>query len=277
MRWIGILFLFFSIGLLAQTKPSKVQVAEALGDTLFNNEDFVGALKQYNKVAKTTKLKTTDQRKILYKRAVCYFYLGEFDKALADLKIFIPENQDLPRARILRAFIYRELGEPDKQLEDLNAVLEWDAMNIDLLKWRAGLLVELGENEEALAELKTIRRFGTDEEVELYIGLSHYALENPDSALYHFDQAILLNGGYLPAYQYAGSVCLEQEAYALALTYIDLALRLDAQNIELLFYKGIALVELGRKDEGCRLLNRAFYKGIDDAGGYLEEYCFPKE
>ncbi|MBL7845082.1 MAG: hypothetical protein JNK44_14555 [Cyclobacteriaceae bacterium] len=277
MRWIGILFFLFSVGLFAQTKPSKVQVAEALGDTLFNREDFVGALKQYNKVAKATKLKTVQQRQILYKRAVCLFYLGEFEQALADLKVFIPENQSLPRARILRAFIYRELGELQLQLDDLNQVLEWDAMNIDLLKWRAGLLVEMGENEQALVELKAMKQWATDEEVELYTGLAYYGLEKPDSALYHFDQSILANGGYLPAYQYAGSVCLEQGAFELALTYINLALRLDGQNLELLFYKGVALVELDRKEEGCRLLNKAFYKGIDDAGGYLEEYCFPKE
>ncbi|MBX2957877.1 MAG: hypothetical protein KF846_17050 [Cyclobacteriaceae bacterium] len=277
MRWIGILFFLFSVGLFAQTKPSKVQVAEALGDTLFNREDFVGALKQYNKVAKATKLKTVQQRQILYKRAVCLFYLGEFEQALADLKVFIPENQSLPRARILRAFIYRELGELQLQLDDLNQLLEWDAMNIDLLKWRAGLLVEMGENEQALVELKAMKQWATDEEVELYTGLAYYGLEKPDSALYHFDQSILTNGGYLPAYQYAGSVCLEQGAFELALTYINLALRLDGQNLELLFYKGVALVELDRKEEGCRLLNKAFYKGIDDAGGYLEEYCFPKE
>ncbi|HRJ29219.1 MAG TPA: hypothetical protein PLV21_18895 [Cyclobacteriaceae bacterium] len=277
MRWIGILFFLFSVGLFAQTKPTKIQVAETLGDTLFNRQDFVGALKQYNKVAKATKLKTPEQRQILYKRAVCLFYLGEFERALSDLKVFIPENQSMPRARILRAFIYREMGERQLQLDDLNAVLEWDQLNPDLLKWRAGLLVEMGDNVQAIAELKAIKQWGTDEEVELYMGLAYYALEKPDSALYHFDQSIMLNGGYLPAYQYAGSLCLEQEAYELALTYITLALRLDAQNVELLFYKGIALVELGRKDEGCRLLNKAFYNGIDDAGGYLEEYCFPKE
>ncbi|MBX2946120.1 MAG: tetratricopeptide repeat protein [Cyclobacteriaceae bacterium] len=277
MRWILLVFIFFSAGLLAQPKPTKIQVAEALGDTLFSREDFVGALKQYNKVVKATKLKTPEQRQVLYKRAVCFFYLGEFEKALADLKVFIPENENLPRARILRAFIYREMGEQQLQLDDLNEVLDWDSMNPDLLKWRAGLLVEMGENEQALAELKLIRQWAPDEEVELYSGLAYYALEKPDSALYHFDQAILLDGGYLPAYQYAGSLCLEQEAFELALTYINLALRLDAQNSELQFYKGIALVELGQKEEGCRLLNKAFYKGVDDAAGYLEEFCFPKE
>ncbi|MBX2962295.1 MAG: tetratricopeptide repeat protein [Cyclobacteriaceae bacterium] len=277
MRWIVVLLIFFYTGLYAQTKPTKIQVAEALGDTLFNHEDFEGALRQYNKVIKSTKLKTFEQRQILYKRAVCFFFLGDPEKALTDLSIYIPENTNQPRARILRAFIYRELGEPERQLEDLNEVLAWDSMNPDLLKWRASVLVELGRNEQALEELRIVRLWKNDEEVELYTGLAYYALEKPDSALYHFDQSILLNGGYMPAYLYAGSLCVEEGAYELALTYLNLALRLDGESLELQFYKGIALVELGRKEEGCKLLNRVFYKGIDDAGGYLEEYCFPKE
>jgi len=261
----------------AQSKQSKLKTTEALGDTLLTRQEYAGALKQYNKVAKATKLKDSEARQILYKRALCYFYLGDYDKAIADLDVFIPENENIPRARILRAFIFREIGELETQLEDLDEVLDWDPLNLDLLKWRAGLLVELGKNEEAVTELKKIKQFGTDEEVELYLGLAYYALDYPDSSLSRFDEAIAINGGYLPAYIYAGSLSLEQGAYELALTYINLGLMLDRGNLQLTFYKGIAFVELDRKDEGCSLLNKAFYGGLDDAGDYLQQYCFPGE
>lgn len=279
MKWLNFLvvLLVLALGANAQTKSSKLKETETLGDTLLNRQDFAGALKQYDKVAKATKLKDTVARQILYKRALCYFYLGEPGKAIADLNIFIPENPTMPRARLLRAFLYRELGELEPQLEDLNEVLAWDAMNVDLMKWRAGLLVEMGKNREAVTEFNKIKMWGADEEVEMYLGLAYYGLEEADSAIMHFDQAISINGGYLPAYMYAGSLSIEQGAYELALSYIDLALRLDSKNLQLLFYKGIALVELKQKDEGCRLLNQAFYGGIDDAGDYLEEYCYPKD
>ncbi len=272
--WIGLIVIFLTGYAQAQSKPSKLAVTEALGDTLLNRQDYTGALKRYNKVVKTTKLKNADDRQILYKRALCYFYLGAYEAAVADLNIFIPENPESIRARLLRAFLYRELNEPELQLEDLNEVLEWDAFNVDLLKWRASLLVELNQNREALDELKKIKLWGTDEQLELYLGLAYYGLNEPDSALAHFDEAIAINGGYLPAYMYAGMLALEQDAYALALSYIDLALMLDAHNMQLLFYKGIALIELKRKDEGCRLLNRAFYGGIEEAADYLADYCY---
>ncbi len=279
MRYFGLLVVvLLSIGFAqAQSKPSKIAVAEALGDTLLNRENFVGAIKQYNKVAKATKLKTAENRRILYKRALCYFYLSEYDKALADLDIFIDENQNLPRAKILRAFIFRELGENERQLADLNDVLDADQFNIDLLKWRAGLLVEMEMHREAVSELKKIKLWGTDEEVELYLGMSYYGLNEPDSAITHFDAAIALNGGFLPAYMYAGMLSLEQQAFPLALTYLNLALMLEPNNLQLKFYKGIALIETDKKDEGCSLLSKAFYGGIDEAGDYLKEYCYPSE
>jgi tetratricopeptide (TPR) repeat protein len=279
MRQLACIGIFlFTISLtFGQSKPSKIQLAEALGDTLAQQENFSEALKQYAKVIKSTKLKTKQDRKILYKRALCLFYLGEYEKALSDLNVFIPENEDAPRARLFRAFVYRELDDLENQLADIQYVIEQDPMNPDLMKWEAGLLVEMGKNEEAVVAFKQIKRWGTDAEVEFYLGLAYYGLNNADSAIFHFDEAIAINGGFVPAYNYAGALCLEEGAYELALTYINLALRLEADNPQLLFYKGIALVELGKKDEGCSCLNRAFYKGVDDAGGYLEEFCFDAE
>lgn len=270
-----IVFVLAAVFVQAQSKPSKIQVAETLGDTLLGRQDFAGALKQYNKVAKLNKLKDVEARHILYKRALCYFYLGEFDNAINDLNVFIPENPNLPRARMLRAFLYRETGDLEAQLADLNEALEWDALNIDLLKWRAGLLVEMGKNKEAIPELKKIRAWGKDEEVELYLGLAYYDSNEADSAIFHFDEAIKINGGYLPAYLYAGSLSIEQGAYTLALTYINLALMLEPDNTQLQFYKGIALAETGDKDEGCKYLNKAFTSGLTAAGDYLAEYCYP--
>ncbi|HCR53096.1 MAG TPA: hypothetical protein DIW27_01675, partial [Cytophagales bacterium] len=56
--------------------------------------------------------------------------------------------------------------------------------------------------------------------------------------------------------------------------YLNMALRLDPENLNAQFYKGIALLELDREEEGCRLLAKAFYAGEDDAGDYLKEKCY---
>lgn len=256
----------------------KWSALEALSDTLLNNQQFEQALNKYNKVlAMQKKARYNESSLVLYKRSVCFFYLGEFKKALADLNVFIPANPSFYQARLLRAFIYRQFSDIEKQLEDVNQILAVDPYNIDLLKWRAGVLLETGEYRKSQDDLLKVKEIQTDEEVELYLGLSWYYLQNPDEALNHFNKAIQLNGGYVPAYQYAGILCVEQEAFSLALTYLDLALRLEPENFQLVYYKGVALVESGKTDQGCRFLNKAFYSGIDQAAGYLMEFCYKIE
>lgn len=276
MRIPALFFLMLiASGVFAQQKWSAL---ETEADTLLNNQQFVQAIGKYNKVISLQrKAKYTGPAVTRYKRAVCLFYLQEFDLALSDLNFFIPKNPDFHQARLLRAFIYRELRNPEKQLADINEVLAVDPWNIDLLKWRAGVLLETGEYEKAQADLLKVQEIQNDEEVELYLGLSWYYLDDADEALRCFNRAIELNGGYVPAYQYAGMLCVEQGAFSLALTYIDLALRLEPGSPQLQFYKGITLVELGKTDEGCRFLNKAFYAGIDEATGYLMEFCYKVE
>lgn len=276
MRRLLLLFmvLLVSVGYCQQ----KWSALETEGDTLLNNQQFLQAIGKYNKVVSLQrKAKYSGASLVRYKRAVCLYYLQEFNLALTDLDAFIPANPSFYQARLLRAFIYRERGNPEKQLVDINEVLSADPWNVDLLKWRAGVFLETGEYARAQADLLKVQEVRTDEEVELYLGLTWYYLDNPDAALNQFNKAIALNGGYAPAYQYAGILCIEQDAYELALTYVDLALRLEPGNTELTYYKGIALVETGKTDEGCRFLNKAFYAGIDEATGYLMEFCYKVE
>ena len=213
----------------------------------------------------------------VYKRAVCYYSVGEFANALKDLDVFIPKYSDVPQAKLLKAFIYRELGDNEKQLANLSAAMEVQPPSADLLKWRGLLYLQSDAFPLSKKDLILARVLGDDPEVETYLGLTYYNLHQKDSAFLSFDKAIELDANYLPAYLYAGSVCIDDGEYAKGLQYVDLALRVDPKNKDALFYKGIALVELKRTDEGCSCLNRAFYAGMDDAADYLKEFCFQVE
>lgn len=247
---------------------------EVEGDTLLNREDFEGAIEIYNKVVELSKLKDTESKGVLFKRAICFYNLGEFQKALDDLNVFIPEYPAFPRARYLRAFVNRELGNTQAQLDDINHLIEQNPANPDLLKFRAGIYLESEKYPEAKTELLKLQKLTNDEQIETQLGFIYNNLSDPDSAYLHFDSALSLNGGYSPAYMYMTSLCLEQEAFELALTYVDIGLRLEPGNQQLLFYKGIALAESEKLDEGCSILARVFHNGMDQAGDYLKQYCY---
>ena len=281
-RTFRLAFLLILISETALAQAPRWKAVEAEADTLYNHQDFAGALKLYSKAIDANKLKDgqyedKDVYNCLYKRAVCYYSTQEYTKALKDLELFSPVYPKAPQPRLLKAFIYRELNDIDKQLVNLQEAMELIPPNADYLKWRGLLYLQKNDYVHAIKDVKAARDFQDDPEVQTYLGLCYYNLDKKDSAYMSFNKAIEMDATYIAPYLYAGSVSLQDGAYDRSLEYLNLALRLDPKNKEALFYKGAALVELKKFDEGCSCLNRAFYAGFDDAVDYLKEYCYEVE
>lgn len=273
--FFGLLTLCITLSANAQSEQWKG--LEAKADTLMAHEDAAGALILYSQIIDITKLKDPQAYPVLYKRAVCYYSLGQYEKALEDVNRFSLQYPDFEQAKILRAIIFREQGKAQEQVDALSDILKADPQNPDMLKWRASAYLETQQNIEARRDLFAAQKIQNDSEVQLYLGLSYYYDNKPDSAITCFDNAITLDKNNTAPYLYAGSLCLDQEAYDLALTYLDKAQQLDPENVTIQFYKGIAYTEKKNFSQGCRLLKRAFDGGIDDAGDYLKEYCYGME
>jgi tetratricopeptide (TPR) repeat protein len=271
------LFLFLVFASSAAAQNEKWEKWETEGDTLAAQGRYAEAVKLYTKVVEASGLKERTGYSSLYKRAITYYSMSEFNLALSDLNKFIKAYPDFPQARLLRALVHKELGNEEDQLKDLEEALQSQPGNAMLLKWRASIYIENDKYELAKKDALLARLLGDDAETEMYLGIAYYNLGDADSAFYCMDQAIGQDATLLPPYLYAGTFGLELEDFERALKYLDLALMLDPRNPSALFYKGIALAELNRLEEGCRCLRKAFYSGMDDASEYLTEYCFGVE
>jgi len=254
-----------------QTRWSKW---ETEADTLMNHQNFSGAASLYSKIISECKFSEKSDYRFIYKRAVSYYSENNFDSALVDMNRFVPEFPESPQARILRALIYRQKGDSENQLTDLQKAIELRGPTTELIRWRGALLADKGDFKAAKKDLEEVKVFQDDAELETNLGFIHYNLGSLDSALVCFNKAIVLDVNYSPSYLYAGTFCLQEEKFDLALKYLNLGLRIDPTNHSALFYKGVSLVELKRTDEGCRCLQKAFNAGEDDAADYLKEYCF---
>ncbi len=74
---------------------------------------------------------------------------------------------------------------------------------------------------------------------------------------------------------YGGSFCLEQDKYDRALNYLDFAGRLDPKNPTIFFYKGVALVELEKKeDERLHVPEESFLRWPGRRVGILKGTLF---
>lgn len=271
----GLLFIaicfFCASGLAQETKWKKWEIK---ADTLAAQEKYADAVKLYSKAIKVSKLKDKEAYPLAYKRAICYYSIGEFDAALKDINTFMIEFPSSFQGYILKAFLYREIDDDENQLRALDSALQLNPGNPDLIKWRSVLNLDKEEFEKVKEDLQYVKTIQNDPEIEMYLGFAYYNLGSVDSAFLSLNKAIELEPTYLPAYLYGGSFSLQEENNELALKYLDVAMRLDPNNTTIQFYRGIALLELERIDEGCRLLAKAFYAGEDDAGGYLAERCY---
>lgn len=252
---------------------SAQQNLEGEADTLMAQEKYAPALALYTKVIENSKLNSEKSYQVYYKRAVCYYSLQQFDNALQDINTLIKKYPQ-PQAKLLRAYINQELENFDAQLEDLNELIALNPDNSEMMQWRASVLMENGNYQEAQKDIGALLEYQSSPELKSYLGLTYYYQSNPDSALIVFDEIIKEDPTFPQSYLYAASLCLDEEAYELALDYTTKGLKVEPQNKTFLFYQGIALVETDREKEGCRCLTKAFDAGLDDVGDYLKEYCY---
>jgi len=260
----------------AQSTSNKNEAVMVQVDTLIGRQDYEGALSLLNKIIEKSKLASESDYEALYKRAFCYYGLEKFENALSDVNEYlkkIPNDQ----ARLLRAYINQELENYEAQLEDLNSFIEANPGNPDLLRWRASVYMESEQYDKAKTDITKLLQYDDSPELKGYLGLIYYYQSNPDSALLIFDEVIAKKPEYLQTYLYASSLMLEEEVYDLALKYISAGLKIEPANLSLIFYKGIALIESEKAQEGCRCLTKAFKGGMDDAGEYLKSYCYGVE
>jgi tetratricopeptide (TPR) repeat protein len=274
------ILIFSSVAVFAQrTAADQVKDLEAESLRLIQSEQYAEALQPLNKMISASGLKSHEDYKALYRRAICYFYLEQFQLALNDLNLFIPEFNSIPQPYIMRALIYRELNENRNQINDLNIALSLPLQEdlSKLYRWRAAALMSLSSYDSAAQDIRKSMATEVDAEGYSYLAFIQYNQGKYDSALISVNKSIEIDFTYLPGYLYATSFCLQKSDYSQAMVYANLGLMVDDQSPDLLFYKGVALIEMNKIDAACSFLNRAFYLGNDDAGDYLSQYCYPTE
>ena len=273
IRYTGLIIMLMMSPFFSSAQDRAMEVE---ADTLVGRQDYAKALALYNKILEKSRPKTEEEYQLYYKRAICYYGLEKFDEALTDINTVIAKYPQ-PQAKLLRTYIYQELERYDDALQDLNELIALSPDNPEMLQWRASMLMEAGKYKEAQKDIRKLLAYQSSPELKSYLGLTYYYESNPDSALIIFDEIIKEDPDFVQAYLYTTSLCLDENAYSLALNYVNEGLKHEPSNATLLFYKGIALVETDQEKEGCRCLTKAFNAGIDDVADYLKEYCYGVE
>ena len=282
-KYFLLLILFHAILLdsLAQRPADNVLLAlEREAQSLMQEEKFTEAAAIFTRIIKETGLEREEDYLALFRRAICYYYSGSFEPALADINSFMPHNPGRSTPFVLRSFLYRSLGKPEAVIQDLNQALSMNTGEQDssqLLRIRSTAFLDLRKFSEAIDDIRTSMKSGEDPEGLGILAFAYFQLNESDRAIEYVRRSIELDHTYLPVYLYAASFLLESGRSEEAEVYARLATMADENSSDAWFYLGVSLINTSRIDSGCSCLSKAFYSGNENATGYLTQYCYPSE
>jgi tetratricopeptide (TPR) repeat protein len=90
------------------------------------------------------------------------------------------------------------------------------------------------------------------------IGFSYYKLNDLESALNYYKQALKIDGNYVVCLNNVAAVFLNQKKYREALTYLTHAYTQDGNNVKVSFNLFVAHANLENKESAKFYLGRAF-------------------
>ena len=281
-RAITLIFSVFTFIAVVAQRPADNVLArmEREAQELMGQEKFAEALAVYDRIIALTGLQREEDHQALYRRSVCYYYLGKFEEALKDIDSFMPFNPGRSTPYVLRSFLHRNLGNPEKVLADLNQALSMytgEQDSVSLIRFRSTALLSLNRFRESVEDMKFAMKDRTDPEGLSVLAFSYFNLGETENAINSVNRSIELDFSFVPSYLYAASFLLNAGEYQKALVYARLGTMADDTSDEAWLYAGVALINLDDPDRACKYLNKAFYLGNDDAGYYLSQHCYPTE
>lgn len=134
--------------------------------------------------------------------SAAHLELGEPEKALFDMSMFVKLAPTDGEGYISRAGIYQILKQPDKALADYAKAIEVEPTEYPYRMRRAAYLITLGKHKEAIDDYTAaIKLNDVDEDLFLRRGNEYRALKKYDKALADFNEAIAISRNYEAAYR----------------------------------------------------------------------------
>ena len=206
-----------------------------------------------------------------YKRAVAYHHLGEFEKAIAEYKHALRSNPNVP-------LIYNKLGVAYSELKQYDAALDAYQQALALapnhaeLPYNIGLVyLKRGELSRALEAFKQAVAIDAAWGAA-YIGLGEVYLKQGnfgDAAEAYKYATRLKSNGDPGAFLGLGKVYVRQKRLDVALTAIEKAIEIQADNTEAHYQLTQIYIKQGEKEKAAAAIS--FFKVLRETDPLLEQ------
>ena len=202
---------------------------------------------------------------IHFNLAVAQFKTGRFTGAAGSLRAFLDARPGDPRARQLLGICLVETGDFAAAIEQLEVILKGGSNDASLLFALAFAHARAGEEERAQQILARLESHPA--EAALIEGWIAYRQERFQTAKERFEQSLRHNPKQPAALAAVGRLHLLENNDALAIDYLERALKLAPHDSESTYQLGVLYARNGRLEQGRELLRRA--------GGLRANYADP--
>ena len=237
--------LFILITVLALNFTSCEVYAPVSDDALLHTDNHRSMLEHYNAIiqeaTETIRLDPNDAANFLI-RGYAYFYIGDIDRAFADLNTSIQLQPDnVYYFYYWRSYFYNHIGEYDLSIADISEAIrigpEYHLWPMYI--WRIKIYMMMGEYNLADADFYEIIRLfpGIGRSSYLNLGGLYFHRGEYDRAIAVYSEAIQLGLAHSTFYYERAWVYYYKGDYDLVLADINELIRLQSNNEWLYFYR----------------------------------------
>ena len=164
----------------------------------------------------------------------------------------------------LSAYKKAEIKSYQEAIADLNAAIAIDSNYADAYLLRGKIEVSLGETEESCKDARKSADLGNHEAQQIY---QQYCLGLTDEQILlkikPQDSLAKLYPNRPEPYYNISNIYFDGKQYSKAIDYCEKAIAVDPNYAPAYYNKGICLLNLGKKEDGCVLISKAADMGYD--------------
>lgn len=192
------------------------------------------------------------------RRAMVLLRKGQLDNALEDVEMAIRLSKQEPAYYYVKAQVLYLMGRTDEALPLALHAERNSYENASLYVLLAELYLQRGEHGKADRFVRQALELAPDDVFAIYYyGRVQEASGDTAKAMHSYREALALKPDFVPPHRELAGLYLAREEYTLANAHTLQAIRVDQQDPQLWYYKGVLQLNAQRKDSAEQSFQRA--------------------
>lgn len=224
---------------------NRAEYYSAVGDMLFENHDLDGSVQWIEKALQLN----PDDRKAHLKLAKVFLYIEEYNMALKEINNVLRQDVYDPEGYYLKGMVYKSLKDSSKSISSFLTAIQVEPEYRDAMV-QLGIMYAAQSNPLALQYYDNAYTLDTTNVFPLYArGVFYQDKGDYELAKQEYVNTIMKDRFYKNSYYNLGYIFMQQDSTQKALRQYDILTKLDPQDPEAYFNRGLAYEAMGKKEE----------------------------